>query len=66
MDIGKAVSEAKAGKLSTEPTAAPTSTSMMGSFEGTPARRERNYAALIDEIMRAKPAAARAAVGRMH
>jgi large subunit ribosomal protein L1 len=59
MDVGKAVSEAKAGKLEYRTDRGANVHVAIGkrSFEERPLLE--NYAALIDEIMRAKPAAAK-------
>jgi large subunit ribosomal protein L1 len=59
MDVGKAVSEAKAGKLEYRTDRGANVHVAIGkrSFEERPL--VENYAALIDEIMRAKPAAAK-------
>jgi len=59
MDVGKAVSEAKAGKLEYRTDRGANVHVAIGkrSFELRPLLE--NYAALIDEIMRAKPAAAK-------
>src|SRR5215218_1368145 len=59
MDVGKAVSEAKAGKLEYRTDRGANVHVAIGkrSFEELPLLE--NYAALIDEIMRAKPAAAK-------
>jgi large subunit ribosomal protein L1 len=59
MDVGKAVSEAKAGKLEYRTDRGANVHVTIGKKSFDERRLTENYAALIDEIVRAKPAAAK-------
>jgi large subunit ribosomal protein L1 len=59
MDVGKAVSEAKAGKLEYRTDRGANVHVTIGKKSFDERRLTENYSALIDEIMRAKPAAAK-------
>jgi large subunit ribosomal protein L1 len=59
MDVGKAVSEAKAGKLEYRTDRGANVHVTIGKKSFDERRLTENYAALIDEILRAKPAAAK-------
>ena len=59
MDVAKAVGRRRPESSSTGPTAARTSTSRSGRRASTSAQLVENYAAVIDEIIRAKPSAAK-------
>src|SRR6478609_7368099 len=59
MDVGKAVREAKAGKLEYRTDRGANVHVMIGKKSFDERQLAENYAALIDEIMRAKPAAAK-------
>ena len=58
-DVGKAVRTRRPASSSTAPTAAPTSTSPIGKKSFDERQLLENYAALVEEIVRAKPAAAK-------
>jgi large subunit ribosomal protein L1 len=59
MDVGKAVREAKAGKLEYRTDRGANVHVTIGKKSFDERQLAENYAALIDEIMRAKPAAAK-------